>query len=100
MKKHLRVLGLTLFEAHLTNQSSGLVAKTLGGGESLIRNVRYVWSDIKEQGPRAIIGTEWTGQDRGHSNLQDRGSRLTPEMGTPAMELDFWWEDRNKGVNL
>lgn len=42
MKKHLRVLGLTLFEAHLTNQSSGLVAKTLRRGECLIRKVRYL----------------------------------------------------------
>lgn len=29
MTRHLRVLGLTLFEAHLTNQGRGLVAETL-----------------------------------------------------------------------
>lgn len=52
MKKHLRVLGLTLFEAHLTNQSSGLVAQTLARGEY---SIRYVF---KGQGPRAIMRTE------------------------------------------
>lgn len=36
---HLRVLGLTLFEAHLTNESSRLVPQTLARREHLIRYV-------------------------------------------------------------
>lgn len=38
-KKHLRVLGLTLLETHLTNQSSRLVTETLTRREYWIRNV-------------------------------------------------------------
>lgn len=88
----LRVLGLTLFEAHLTDESSRLVTETLARRRE--RLIRYVF---KEQGPqKPITQTMLRAQICG----QAPGSRPTPEMGTPAMELDFWWKDRNESVNL
>lgn len=62
----LRVLGFTLFEAHLTDESSRLVTETLARRD---RWIRYVF---EEQGPKPITQTMLLAQICGQANVQDR----------------------------
>lgn len=61
-----RVLGLTLFEAPLTDESRRLVTETLARRD---RWVRYVF---EEQGPKPITQTMLLAQICGQANVRDR----------------------------
>lgn len=89
-RKHLRVLGLALFEAHLPDESSRLVTKTLARRERLIRT-----GTLTHQLVMLLA------QKCGQANVQDR--RRGGDLPQRWELLPWSWisgEDRNESVNL